>query len=154
MLAEGSTAPEFEARLDNGEPFRLADYRGQKNVVLYFYPKDFTLGCTREACAFRDNYAELEEYDAVIVGVSSDSVDSHKRFREHHHLPFPLIADPDKDVIRLYDAVGFLGFTTARITYVIDKQGTIAAAMRHGFAISRHLTDVIDALRSLQAATP
>ncbi len=154
MLKEGTAAPEFEAQLDNGETFRLSDYRGRNHVVLYFYPKDFTPGCTREACAFRDNYADLEQHDAVIVGVSTDSADSHRAFRERHQLPFPLIPDPEKRIVRLYDADGFLGLTTARITYVIDKEGAIRAALRHDFAIGRHLPEVLDALRSLNSPSP
>ena len=150
MLKEGTPAPEFEAELGNGERVRLADYRGQKNVVLYFYPKDFTSGCTREACIFRDNYAEVEELDAVIIGVSADSADSHDAFREKHQLPFGLIPDPEKRIIKLYEAGGFLGLMTARVTYVIDKDGVVRAAMRHDFSVSQHLPGVIDALRSIQ----
>ncbi len=153
MLKEGTPAPDFEAKLDNDAPFRLADYRGKKNVVLYFYPKDFTSGCTKEACAFRDNYEEVEQHNAVVVGVSSDQADSHQAFREKHNLPFPLIPDPEKQVIKLYDAGGFLGFITARVTYVIDKEGVIRAAFRHDFSISRHLTGVIEALRSIEGVT-
>jgi peroxiredoxin Q/BCP len=154
MLKEGTPAPDFETTLDTGERFSLSEQMGKQNIVLYFYPKDFTMGCTREACAFRDNYSQVEQYDAVIIGVSADSAESHQRFRKEHELPFPLIADPEKELIRMYDAIGFLGLTTARITYVIDKQGTIAAAMRHDLAIGRHLTDVLEALRSLQAPVP
>ncbi len=152
MLKEGTAAPSFEGPTDGEGTFRLADYKGNKNVVLYFYPKDFTMGCTREACAFRDNYADVEQYDAVLVGVSTDSTDSHARFRDHHQLPFPLVSDPDKQIVRQYDAEGLLGFMTARITYVIDKAGVIRAAFRHELAIGRHLADVLDALRSLEPA--
>ncbi|MGB2695331.1 MAG: peroxiredoxin [Dehalococcoidia bacterium] len=153
MLKEGTAAPDFEAQLDSGDTFRLRDQKGQKNVVLYFYPKDFTPGCTREACAFRDNYADVEKHDAVIIGVSTDSADSHRAFRERHDLQFPLIPDPEKRVVKLYDADGFLGITTARITYVIDKEGTIRGALRHDFAIGRHLPEVLDALQSINAAS-
>jgi peroxiredoxin Q/BCP len=150
MLKEGTQAPEFEATLDSGETLRLADLRGKQNLVLYFYPKDFTMGCTREACSFRDNYGEVTKYDAMLVGVSTDSVDSHQRFRERHELPFPLIADTDKTLVRLFDADGLFGITTARVTYVIDKQGVIRDAFRHDFAIGRHLSDVLEALRAIE----
>ncbi|MEX0799754.1 MAG: peroxiredoxin [Dehalococcoidia bacterium] len=150
MLKEGTAAPDFEAELENGDAFKLADYRGRKNVVLYFYPRDFTPGCTREACTFRDNYAEVEKYDAVIVGVSADSAESHQEFRQKHELPFPLIPDPDKRVIKLYDADGLFGLMTARATYVIDKAGVIRAALRHDFVVSRHLPEVLDALRAIE----
>lgn len=150
MLKEGTEAPAFETQLDTGETFRLADQRGQRNVVLYFYPKDFTMGCTREACSFRDEYDEVEKYDAVIIGVSTDSAESHQRFRERHDLPFPLIADQDRRLVKLYDAVGLLPFMTARVTYVIDKQGVIRRAVRHDLNIGAHLTDVLEALQAIE----
>lgn len=149
MLKEGTQAPDFDAEMAGGERFQLSSFRGQKHVVLYFYPKDFTPGCTKEACSFRDNYSQVEEHDAVIVGVSNDSAESHDSFRERHELPFPLVPDPGKRLIKLYEADGFLGMTTARITYVIDKEGTIRKAFRHDFAIGRHLDDTLNALRSL-----
>ncbi len=153
MLKEGTPAPDFEATLENDEPFRLADYRGKKNVVLYFYPKDFTSGCTKEACAFRDSYEEVERHNAIVVGVSTDPADSHQAFREKYDLPFPLIPDPEKQIIKLYDAAGFLGFITARVTYVIDKEGVIRAVLRHDFSIGRHLPGVMEALRSIEGVT-
>ena len=152
MLKEGTEAPAFEATMSGGETFRLSAYQGRKNVVLYFYPKDFTPGCTREACAFRDNYDELSNYDALIVGVSTDSEESHDRFRERHELPFPLIPDPEKRLVKLYEAEGLLGFMTARVTYVIDKEGTIRRTIRHDLNVGAHLPEVIGALQSIQAA--
>ena len=150
MLKEGTAAPEIEAELGDGTRFALSDYRGKSNVVLYFYPKDFTPGCTREACSFRDNSADLEQLDAVVVGVSGDSAESHESFSAKHELPFPLIPDPEKKIIKQYEAIGFLGLTTARITYVIDKEGIIRRAIRHDLAIGRHLEDTVAALRSIQ----
>lgn len=152
MLQTGIDAPQFEGATDGEGTFKLMDYRGKKNVVLYFYPRDFTPGCTREACNFRDNYADVEQYDAVIVGVSTDSADSHSRFRERHELPFPLVADPEKRIVRQYDADGLLGLMTARVTYVIDKQGVIRAALRHQFQVDKHLPEVLDALRAIEPA--
>ena len=150
MLKEGTTAPDIDAMLDSGEQFRLADYRGKKHVVLYFYPKDFTMGCTREACIFRDRYADVLQHDAIIVGVSIDTAESHRKFKERHELPFPLVADPEKTVICAYDAEALLGMATARITYVIDKQGTIRSAIRHDFAVGRHLPEVLEALSAIE----
>jgi peroxiredoxin Q/BCP len=152
MLQTGIEAPQFEGAMDGTGTFRLSDYRGTKNVVLYFYPKDFTPGCTREACTFRDNYSQVEQYDAVIVGVSTDSAESHERFRERHELPFPLVSDPNKRIVRMYDADGLLGLMTARVTYVIDKEGVIRKALRHDFAVGRHLPEVLDALRAIEPA--
>lgn len=130
MLQIGTEAPNFEAELDDGTNFRLAGLRGKKNVVLYFYPKDFTPGCTREACTFQENFAEIERFDATIVGVSADDLESHRAFREKHSLGFPLLSDPAKRLIKAFDAEGVLGLT-ARVTYVIDKSGIIRAVIRH-----------------------
>ena len=151
MLKAGTAAPDFEGTLDDGTTFRLADYKGQKNVVLYFYPKDFTPGCTREACSFRDESEALEEHQAVVVGVSADTAESHKSFKEQHKLPFPLVADPDKRIIKLYEAQGLLGMITARVTYVIDKEGTIRRAFRHDLNIGKHLKDTLSALEAVES---
>ena len=146
MLSVGTIAPDFTATLDDGSTFHLADYRGQKNVVLYFYPRDFTRGCTKEACSLRDNYAAIEERGAIIVGVSSDKVDAHLSFRDEYHLPFPLIADPERRIIALYDARGIVKWLTARVTYVINKDGIIRAAFHHEFMVDRHVTKIVAAL--------
>ena len=151
MLNEGTQAPDFEGEADDGSTFRLADYRGRKNVVLYFYPKDFTPGCTREACNFRDESEALEKYDAIVVGISSDTTESHSSFKEQHKLPFPLIADPDKRIIKTYEALGLLGFITARVTYVINKQGVIRKGFRHDLSIGKHLSDTLAALETVKS---
>jgi peroxiredoxin Q/BCP len=151
MLNPGTEAPHFTATLDDGTTFDLAEYRGKKHVVLYFYPKDFTAGCTAQACSFRDNYGLISKYDAVIVGVSGDGEASHTSFKERHDLPFPLIADPGKHVHRLYEVVGLIPWMTPRITYVIDKQGVIRSSIRHDFRVKEHVPDVIEALEALQA---
>ncbi|GMV85061.1 MAG: peroxiredoxin [Dehalococcoidia bacterium] len=150
MLKIGTTAPQFTATLDNGETFNLGEWRGRKHVVLYFYPKDDSPGCTREACGFRDNYEPITALDAIVVGVSADSADSHQMFREKHALPFPLIPDTDKQVSKLYDARGLLGLTTARITYVIDRQGIIRGAFRHEVrGIGDHIADAVRTLQEI-----
>ncbi|MPZ49598.1 MAG: redoxin domain-containing protein [Dehalococcoidia bacterium] len=149
MLKEGTKAPDFESELDDGQLFHLASLRGRKNVVLYFYPKDFTAGCTREACSFQVNYEAIKQFDAVIVGISPDSLESHRSFRERYSLEFPLIADPRKQIVKAYDAQGFLSLI-ARVTYVIDKEGTIRSVIRHDLAIGRHLSDVLTALERIE----
>ncbi|MBK6881187.1 MAG: peroxiredoxin [Elusimicrobia bacterium] len=150
MLKEGVVAPDFSAVLDDGQRFQLSAYKGEKNVVLYFYPRNFTPGCTRQACLFRDNYGGLDAYDAILVGISNNTADSHVRFRVKYKLPFPLIADPDKKLIELYDAKGPLGLLTARVTYVIDKVGVIRRVLRHDFAVNRHWPETRDALSALK----
>ena len=149
MLKPGTTAPTFTATLDDGSTFDLADWRGKKHVVLYFYPKDFTGGCTAQACSFRDNYGLIEKHDAIIVGVSGDSEASHASFKDKYDLPFPLAADPDKSVHRLYEAVGLIPWITPRITYVIDKEGVIRSAIRHDLRVKEHVPEVIEALEAI-----
>jgi peroxiredoxin Q/BCP len=118
-------------------------------VVLYFYPKDFSQGCTRQACSFRDSYAAVQAYDAIIIGVSRDSQASHTLFKQQHGLSFPLIADADGRIGDLYDVKSLLPLIRPRITYVIDKEGLIRSAFRHDVAIGRHLSDTLDALEAL-----
>ena len=134
MLEVGTQAPEFTLLDQNGVERSLSDYRGQK-VVLYFYPKDMTSGCTSQACSFGELYPQFREKGAVILGVSKDTVASHKRFEEAHGLPFTLLSDPDMQVIEAYDVlvegVTKTGKTTRRLvrsTYLIDEEGNIAKA--------------------------
>ena len=133
MLEIGSNAPEFSLPDQNGEVHNLSDYKGQK-VILYFYPKDMTGGCTSQACNFRDRYPQIQEKGAVVLGVSKDSVESHKQFEEKHGLPFPLLADESLVVITAYDVLkpGKDGKPTKsliRSTYLIDEDGMIAQAI-------------------------
>ena len=152
MLKVGQQAPDFEAQLDDGSTLRLADYRGKKNVVLYFYPADFTAGCTQQACSFRDSYAAIGTYDAIIVGVSRDSAETHRSFKEQHHLSYPIITDPDGRLEQVYDVKSSLAMVRPRVTYVIDKTGLIGSAFRHDIAIGRHLRDTLNALKNIQAS--
>lgn len=143
MLKPGTQAPDFEAIADNGEKIKLSQFRG-KYVVLYFYPKDDSPGCTVEACSFRDNWDALKKYDAVVIGVSSDNVNSHRKFKEKHSLPFILVSDEDKKIRSLYDAKGFL--LPPRITYVIDKEGIIRFVYNSQMRASEHVKKVIEFL--------
>ena len=130
-LQEGQKAPEFSAKDQDGKSINLADFAG-KTVVLYFYPKDDTPGCTAEACDFRDNYQGLSEKDIVVLGVSVDDEKSHKKFIAKHSLPFTLLADTDKEIVNAYGVWGeksmygktYMG--TNRKTFIIDKEGNIA----------------------------
>lgn len=133
-LKVGDKAPDFTAKNQNGDNISLKDYKGKK-VILYFYPKDLTPGCTTESCNFRDNYASLMLNGYEVVGVSADSEKSHQKFIEKHSLPFNLIADTDKKVLHLYGAWGpkkFMGREydgILRKTFVIDEEGKIAAVI-------------------------
>lgn len=130
-LEVGQLAPEFEAKIETGATIKLSDYRGKK-VILYFYPKDATPGCTAQACNLRDNYDALLKAGYVVLGISSDDEKSHKKFIEKQNLPFPLIADTDLKVHEAYGTwveksmYGRKYMGTARTTFVIDEQGKIA----------------------------
>lgn len=130
MLKEGQVAPNFSLKNDKNEEVTLLNCRGQ-NVVLYFYPKDNTSGCTKEACGFRDLNAEFEKLNTVIFGVSPDSVKSHQKFSEKLELPFPLLSDENKEVVQLYGVwkeksmYGRKYMGVERTTFVIDKEGNI-----------------------------
>ena len=130
MLEIGTKAPDFSLPDQNGEMRSLSDYLGQK-VILYFYPKDMTSGCTKQACGFAELYPQFREKGAVVLGVSKDTVASHKKFEEKYGLPFTLLADPEKQVIQAYDVwkekknYGKVSMGVVRTTYLIDEQGVI-----------------------------
>ena len=133
MLAIGTKAPEFTLPDQNGEMRSLSDYKGQK-VVLYFYPKDMTSGCTKQACAFSELYPQFCEKGVVVLGVSKDSVASHKRFEEKYGLPFVLLSDTERTVIEAYDVwkekklYGKVSYGVVRTTYLINEDGVIEKA--------------------------
>ena len=134
MLEVGMPAPDFSLPDQNGEMHSLKDYRGSK-VVLYFYPKDNTAGCTKQACGFAERYPQIRESGAVVLGVSKDSVASHKRFEEKYGLPFTLLSDTELSVIKAYDVwkekknYGKVTMGVVRTTYLIDENGMIIQAM-------------------------
>ena len=134
MLETGTKAPDFTLPDQNGDMHSLSDYLGKK-VILYFYPKDNTSGCTKQACGFADRYPQFKEKGAVILGVSKDSVASHKKFEEKYGLPFTLLSDTELDVIKAYDVwkekknYGKVSMGVVRTTYLIDEKGYIVKAM-------------------------
>lgn len=134
MLEVGSMAPDFELPDQNGNKHRLSDYRGKK-VILYFYPKDNTSGCTKQACGFADRYPQITEKGAVVLGVSRDSVLSHKKFEQNYTLPFTLLSDPGLEVIKAYGIwqekknYGRVTMGVVRSTYLIDENGVIVKAL-------------------------
>ncbi len=134
MLNIGDMAPDFELPDQNGETHRLSDYRGRR-VILYFYPKDNTAGCTKQACGFGELYPQFREKGAVVLGVSKDSVASHKKFEQNYGLPFTLLSDTEKAVIQAYDCwkekknYGKVSMGVVRTTYLIDENGVIVKAM-------------------------
>jgi len=149
-LEVGQKAPDFTVLDDEGKKVKLSDFKGKK-VVLYFYPKDDTPGCTTEACAFRDGIAEIKKHGAVVLGVSVDSVQSHQKFKKKFDLNFPLLADADKQLVEAYGTwqeksmYGKKYMGTVRSTFIIDEQGRIT----HIFPkvkVSEHYDEVLQAL--------
>ena len=152
MLEEGKKAPNFELKDQNGKVVSLSDYKG-KNIVLYFYPKDNTSGCTAEACNFRDEFPKFKNLKAVILGVSSDSVDSHKKFAEKYNLPFTLLSDEKKEVLGKYNVwkeksmYGKKYMGVERTTYIIDVDGKIKKIFSK-VKVPDHNKEVMEALNS------
>ena len=151
MPKEGSVAPNFTAKDANGETVRLKDLRGQK-VVLYFYPKDDTPGCTKEACAFRDAFADFKKREIKVLGVSVDSEASHKKFAAKYKLPFTLLADPDHSIADAYGVYGekkFMGRTylgVKRVTFLIDEKGKVKKVFEK-VKPEEHAKDVLEAFQ-------
>jgi peroxiredoxin Q/BCP len=148
-LEVGDTAPDFSLMDDKGRLVTLKEFLGKKVVVLYFYPKDSSPGCTAEACSFRDNYKFYEDRGAVVIGVSLDSVESHSKFSQKYNLPFAILSDKSKEVARAYGALGIGGLLAKRWTFVIDKEGRIA----HIFTkvdVRRHSEEVLKVLEEVK----
>lgn len=145
----GDFAPDFTLSDQSGGSFHFADVLGKKNVVLYFYPKDNTRGCTAEACSFRDNYADLQHADTEVIGVSGDSVDSHQQFASRYQLPFTLLSDSAGELRKLYGVPSTFGLLPGRVTYVIDCQGIVRHVFSSQFAAAKHVSEALKALESL-----
>ncbi|OGU72153.1 MAG: alkyl hydroperoxide reductase [Ignavibacteria bacterium RBG_16_34_14] len=152
MLQEGKKAPAFTLNNQNGDTISLNDFKG-KNVILYFYPKDNTSGCTAEACSFRDDFPKFEKTDAVIVGVSPDSVESHKKFAQKYNLNFDLLSDEKKEAIKKYDVwkeknmYGRKYMGVERTTYIINSEGKIKKIFRK-VKVNGHNKEVLEALKN------
>ena len=150
-LAVGSKAPPIALPDQDGQVVQLADVLQKGPAVVYFYPRDDTPGCTAEACKFRDDYQDFTDAGAAVLGISDDSVASHKRFAERHRLPFRLLADTDNAVHRAYGVGAVLGVIRGRVTYVVDQQGKIAHSFDARINAVAHVRDALAVLRQLQA---
>ena len=150
-LQVGDRAPNVTLPLHTGERLPLADLYRKRVVVLFFYPKDNTAVCTREACAFRDSYEKFTEAGATVVGVSGDSADSHQQFADKHRLPFLLATDADGAVRRAFGIPKTLGLLPGRTTYVIDRAGVIRHSFSAPFAADRHVQEALQAIESLDS---
>ena len=144
----GERAPEFTLPDADGKPVRLADFRGRP-LVLYFYPQDETPGCTKEACSFRDQFEDFRDAGAAVVGVSSDSSESHRKFAARHRLPFTLLADTDGRVREQYRIPKTLGLLPGRVTFVIDADGVVRHQFNSQLAATRHVAEALRVVREI-----
>jgi thioredoxin-dependent peroxiredoxin len=147
-LKEGDKAPVFKLQDQDGKEVDMAEHIGKKVLVIYFYPKDFTSGCTMEAHAFREMYESYQKEGAEVFGISGDSVESHKKFAIEHELPFTLLSDPGNKVRDMYGAYG-LAHIVGRVTYVIDKNGVIKMVFSSNIQPKQHVEESIKAVREL-----
>ncbi len=148
MLSVGAAAPDFTLKNQGGETVSLHDFGG-KIVVLYFYPKDMSYGCTKEACAFRDSYEQFKEVGADVVGISSQSVESHTIFSTTFALPFTLLSDESGAVRKLYGVPATFGLIPGRVTFVIDRQGVIRHVFDSQFNPEMHVQEALRIIKSL-----
>jgi peroxiredoxin Q/BCP len=145
----GSVAPDFILPSQSGQMVSLKDFVGEKPVVLFFYPKDGTPGCTKEACAFRDDHEEFGKLDAEVIGISSDSVESHRSFAAKHNLPYTLLSDEERKVRNFYGVPNTLGLFPGRVTYVIDREGIVRHVFSSQLGAEKHVEEALVALRSI-----
>jgi peroxiredoxin Q/BCP len=147
----GSKAPNFTLPSQMGEMVSLQDALGDRPVVLFFYPKDDTPGCTKQACAFRDDYEEFGKLDAEVIGVSSDSVESHRRFAEKHDLSFTLLSDEGGKVRKLYGVSNTFGIFPGRVTYVIDEAGVVRCVFSSQIGAVKHVEGALKSLAAIRS---
>ena len=145
----GDAAPDFTVPNQSGENFSLSSLIGKKSIVLYFYPKDFSRGCTAEACTFRDNYEAFKDAGAEVIGVSSQSVESHDKFASLYKLPFILLSDENDQVRKLYGVPSTFGVLPGRVTYVIDKKGIVRYIFNSQFNPTRHIEETLRILKTI-----
>ncbi len=148
MLNVGSQAPDFTVTLGSGDTFTLSEHRG-RNVVLFFYPMAFSPGCSAEVGGFCESYGDISAWNAVVLGISTNKVETVKRFGEKLGTPFPMGSDAKGKIRRLYDAERWFGLLTSRVTYVIDGEGTIRGAFHSEFLVTSHIQNALQTLENL-----
>jgi peroxiredoxin Q/BCP len=147
QIKVGDKVPVFSLPDKTGNIFNIQDYVGKKNLVIYFYPKDETSGCTAEACAFRDNYEIFKEKNAEVIGISSDSEESHVKFAQNHHLPYILLSDKNNEVRKLFGVpASVMGLIPGRVTYVVDKKGVVRLVFNSQTQIEKHISEALKVL--------
>ncbi len=145
----GDTAPDFTLPSQSGQSVTLSSFQGEKPVVLYFYPKDDTPGCTTESCTFRDSFEDFQALGAEVIGISSDSPESHQQFAAKYQLPFTLVSDRNSTVRKAYGVPATLGLLPGRVTYVIDKSGTVRHRFNSQFNPKKHVAEALEVLKQL-----
>jgi len=148
-LTLGDKAPPFTLPTADGRQVSLSDYRGRQPVVVYFYPKDDTPGCTAEACAFRDQYEDFKQAGAEVIGISSDAPEAHAKFASKHRLPFLLLSDRDGAVRKAYGVPATLGLLPGRVTFVVDREGIVRHLFSSQFRATKHVSEAIGVLKSM-----
>jgi peroxiredoxin Q/BCP len=146
----GDTAPDFTLTSQTGASVSLKDFRGQQNVIVYFYPKDDTPGCTAEACAFRDSYEVFKDAGAEVIGISDDSQQSHEKFASKHQLPFTLLSDTGNKVRQLYGVPATMWIMPGRVTYVIDQQGVVKHIFDSMLDFKAHVSEALKTLEGIK----
>jgi peroxiredoxin Q/BCP len=150
-VKEGSKVPVFALQNQDGKEFDLKSVLGKKNLVIYFYPKDDTPGCTKEACHFRDQFEAFNQADALIIGISAQSVESHKAFAEKYKLTFTLLSDPDNTVRKMFGVpAGLFGTVPGRVTYVVDKTGVVVYVFNSQTEPTRHVDEALRILKGMK----
>jgi peroxiredoxin Q/BCP len=149
-IKKGDKCPVFTLTDQNGEEVNIKDFIGKRNLVIYFYPKDETAGCTAQACSFRDAYEDFKDVGAEVVGISSDSVNSHNAFAKNHNLPFVLLADQQKKVRKLFGVpTNLFGIIPGRVTYIIDKEGVVQGVFNSQMKFKQHVDEAKKILAGL-----
>ncbi|MBI9041234.1 peroxiredoxin [Lutibacter sp.] len=148
IIEIGDKVPSFSLKDQNGNSFNIENEIG-KRMVIYFYPKDDTPGCTKEACKFRDDFESFNDLGALVIGISADSVASHKKFKEKYNLPFTLLADIDNKVRALFGVPKSMLFLPGRVTYVIDKKGIVRYIFNSQFGAEKHIENALEKLKEL-----
>ncbi|MBK8137021.1 MAG: peroxiredoxin [Chloroflexi bacterium] len=145
----GNFAPDFTASDQNGNPVTLSQFRGKKHVVLFFYPKSFSAGCTAEACAFRDSHEVFKDAGAEVIGISMDSVDTQESFAKRFRLTYTLLSDSDGSLQKLYSIPRWMGLFRGRVTFVIDSEGIIRHVFNSQVMVKDHVSEALETLKSL-----
>lgn len=147
-LKTGDKIPVFELKNQHGELVNITDFLGKKMLVIYFYPKNETAGCTKEACSFRDAYEDFVEAGAEVIGISSDSAESHNSFKNNHNLPFILLSDSKKEVQNLFGVPKSLfGILPGRVTYIVDKEGIVNHIFNSQLNVDKHISEALKIVR-------